>query len=248
MRSEPVGDGDRWRTPLQHPPLPKQEVHVWQVDLDLSPAYIDLLTASLSPDERDRADRFRFAQDRSRFIAARGQLRAVLGRYLMRPPEEVRLSYSEYGKPRLENDASLYFNISHSQSLALFAFTQCGAVGVDVERIRYDASLDQVARTVFAPGEIETLHAAASEERAFLFFRYWTGKEACVKAVGAGLSLPLTGFQICLESDRVEWLHSPDARPEGFPDRIQALAPAPGYAAALAVAGAVRPLTLWRME
>ncbi len=146
---------------------------------------------SLSPGERERAARFRFAQDRRRFEVSRGLMRQALGRWLGLAPTEVAIGYGTHGKPRVRGGPS--FNVAHSGPWVLMALAEEGRVGVDVEVVRPLADLEEVAARVFHPEERAELSAAGADERARLtpFYRLWTRKEALVKALGGGLSLPL---------------------------------------------------------
>src|SRR5215218_8741506 len=89
----------------------------------------------LAPDEHLRAGRFRRAGDRAAYVACRGVLRALLGRFLGRDPASLRFSYGAHEKPFLE-DGGCVFNVSRSGGLALIAIAASGAIGVDVERLR----------------------------------------------------------------------------------------------------------------
>jgi phosphopantetheinyl transferase len=102
----------------------------------------------LSPDQRERADRFHFEMDRRRGVIGRGYLRLLLGRIL-----DLRFEYDEFGKPGLipKRAPQLQFNLSHSGGLILIAIAMGRAVGVDVERIRTDLDPDQIAARFFQP-------------------------------------------------------------------------------------------------
>jgi 4'-phosphopantetheinyl transferase len=193
-----------------------KEVHSWSVRLDVAP---DDYSATLADDERARSARLRFEHDRRRFIVARGALRTLLGRYLGIHPAAIRFVYNSYGKPELSPDLSsgLRFNLSHSADLALIAIAADAAVGVDVEQIRPQP--DAAA--------IGSLHL---NDQAF--FRWWTRKEAYVKARGEGLELDAA---------------SPDpAPPRGW--TLHPLHPAPGYVGALAIEGSGWRLRQWQWE
>jgi hypothetical protein len=117
---------------------------------------------TLSDDERARAQRFVFDRDRSRFTVARGVLRNILGRYLQRPPSSIRFGYGPHGKPHLEAPPNqllptLRFNVSHSADLVLIAVAHDREVGVDVEQIRTDFALDELARRFFSQEEVAAI-------------------------------------------------------------------------------------------
>src|SRR5581483_8134203 len=114
----------RWPTAPRDLELGESDVHIFFITLDLFPRRMKQLAATLSEDEQIRASRFHFERDRNRFIAARGQLREILGRFLEIPPSQIVFSYGERGKPHLAdaiNGKFLHFNLSHSEGLGLIA-------------------------------------------------------------------------------------------------------------------------------
>jgi 4'-phosphopantetheinyl transferase len=182
--------------------LGDDEVHVWRVDLNAAVANPSRWEQVLSPDERERAARFRFEKDRLHFSAARSWLRMVLGRYLDSDPGGLRFRYAEKGKPSLDpsQEASrLTFNISHSGGVALFAFTRGRELGIDVERVRRDFNTDAIAQRFFSAAEQARLLVLPADQRPEAFFRCWTRKEAYIKARGEGLSLPLHQFDVSIK-------------------------------------------------
>jgi 4'-phosphopantetheinyl transferase len=213
------------------PVLVADEVHVWSASLDGdSKAY----WPSLAEDERAAALRFRFDVHRNRYIVGRGLLRRILGHYLGREPGELRFRYGRYGKPSL---SGLAFNVSHADSLALYAVARDGEVGVDVERLQNKPAEEGVAERFFSPGEVETLRSLPREEQARAFLACWTRKEAFIKARGNGLSLALDSFDVTLGPDdtpaltRTAWSAS-EPRRWSLVDLSERF---PGYVAALAV-------------
>jgi 4'-phosphopantetheinyl transferase len=161
-------------------------VHSWCISLDVGPEAYARLHAILADDERDRSTRLRFERDRRRFVIARGTLRDLLGRQLGADPRELRFVYNAFGKPELSPDfgSRLRFNVSHSADRALIAITTDRNVGVDLECIRADFDYTEISRSCFSAEELDHLNAAPSPET---FFRYWTRREAYVKARGEGL-------------------------------------------------------------
>jgi len=201
--------------------IPAAEVHVWRAWLDVSAGLLGQLEASLSPDERERAARFRFVKDRDRFVAARGILRDILARYLGANAAALRFRYEAAGKPALADSSELRFNASHSHGLALYAVATERDVGIDIELIRPRVAEEKIAERFFRPAEAASLRTLPKEKQAEAFFRIWTRKEAYIKAVGTGLSMPLDSFD--------------PAEVPGW--EVRDLDPDPRYRAALAVEG-----------
>ena len=193
-----------------------KEVHTWTVRLDVPSETWARLYATLSQDERDRSARFRFARDRLRFVAARGTLRALLGRYLRTRPGRIRFAYNAFGKPELTPafGSRLRFNLSHSAGLGLIAITTDAAIGVDLECIRAHPDYPEIARSVFSAAEVDELDRLPSDLYPQGFLSCWTKKEAHVKARGEGLG-----------------------GSDGTPTGAVTFQPAPGYIGAVAVEG-----------
>ena len=173
--------------------------------------YHEELASLLSSDERDRAERFHFNRDCSRFTTTRAALRLLIGKYLSASPQEITFAYSGYGKPRLSDDVGFQFNVSHTKDMAMFAFTRIGEVGIDVERHRQVKMLDGMAERCLAAPQYQQFSSLTDEAKESAFFRFWTRKEAVIKAVGLGLSQPLKDFDVSfLEGEeasllRAEW-------------------------------------------
>ncbi|MCL5670567.1 MAG: 4'-phosphopantetheinyl transferase superfamily protein [Acidobacteria bacterium] len=239
-----------WRSLPETLMLGSDEVQVWRANLDQTPSQVQSFLHNLAADEQARAERFYFERDREHFIVARGVLRAILGGYLNRAPECLSFCYSAYGKPSLAGESDgdvIRFNVSHSHGIALYAFTRGTAVGIDLERIRFDLAVAEVAGQFFSPQEVAMLRTLPTEEQTLAFFRCWTRKEAYIKARGEGLSLPLDQFDVSLAPGEPAAVLGTQRDPsEASRWSLQELTPAPGFVAALAVAGHDWRLTCWQ--
>jgi len=227
--------------------LDADQIHVIVVDLDEPPRPLDALEATLETDERERAARFRFPRDASRFAAGRGLLREMLGRYLGEEPDRIVFTYGATGKPRLAGGgAGLGFNVSHSGSLALFAVGRCDRIGIDIELIRPVDDADQIATRCFSPRERTTFRALEPARRLDGFFNCWTRKEAYVKALGEGLTHALDRFDVSLTPGcPAELLRIDDDTPDAPPWTLDDLRPQAGYVGALAVPGRALRVSRW---
>lgn len=172
-------------------------VQVYWADMDAAAAMLPRCAALLGTDERERADRYRFARDRDRYIGRRAALRLLLGQYLGRAPAALRFTANAYGKLALA-DGATEFNVSHSRGLALFAMSHAIAVGCDIEFHDRSFVADNIPERLFSPAEIGELRAFAGADQTAAFFDCWTRKEAFIKARGLGLSLPLDSFDVSL--------------------------------------------------
>jgi len=187
-----------WTSPPQTPSLKRGAVDVWRIALDQEDHALYDFRRMLEQDELDRAGRFHFDKHRRHFVVARGFLRSVIARYLETQPQALRFVYGAYGKPALESEHGLRFNLSHSNEVALLAVTLDADLGVDVEHIRADFASEDIAQRFFSRAEVEIFNSLPHEERVAAFFRCWTRKEAYIKAIGKGLSQALDEFDVTL--------------------------------------------------
>jgi 4'-phosphopantetheinyl transferase len=239
-----------WPSPPARLSLESAEVHVWLAKLDQPTEILRALHHLLSPDEIARAERFHFRKHREHFTVARGVLRTILGGYLSVEPSQLRFAYSAYGKPALvgiKDQPTLRFNLSHSHELALYGFTLGREIGLDLEYRREDFATGRIAEQFFSAREVEMLRALPTQLRTEGFFNCWTRKEAYIKAVGLGLSLPLDQFDVSLSPfEPAALLRTGVDEREAARWSLKALTTAEGYSAALAVEGHDWQLKCWR--
>lgn len=202
-----------WETVTLIPKLDANRVDVVAVSLDFEPQSLERLERLLSSDELSRANRFVYAEHRRRFVACRGVLRSFLGSHLDLDPASINLKTEKHGKPRLADPGSLdiRFNLTHSRELAVFAFALSREVGIDIEEIRQDRDIDEIAARYFSRRERSELAAVSPRDGVHAFFRCWTRKEAYLKARGDGLSVPLDSFDVTVLRDAPLVLFAQDA-------------------------------------
>ena len=238
-----------WPVSSAVPRLETQAVHVWAAPLSLATEQIEALESLLSSDELERADRFRFPHLRSRYVAARGSLRVLLGRYLEREPAALEFNYSSRGKPDLKGQGAepLHFNLAHSHDLALIAVTRAAPVGVDVEWIRPMRDADGIATRFFSARESESLRSVPAAEQDAAFFSLWTRKEAWLKATGDGISESLSKFEVTfLSADEPRVLAIAGDPAAGAAWSLCALNPGADFVGALAIQTPSVHLQCWR--
>lgn len=243
-----VADG---RTATRRPTLDADEAHVWWLGVGGSDRANDHVRRCLSPDEVARAGRFVRGSDGRRYADTRGALRLILGGYLGVDPGKLAFQTNEFGKPELTEPLSgehIEFNVSHSDSLALIGVSVGRRIGVDLERIRFDTSLEQVAAYFLSATEQAALSALSPEARTRAFFDVWVRKEAYVKGRGEGLSLPLQRFSVSLHPEGpamiANSIHPEDVSRWSLYD----LGPAGDYAAAAAVEGDIERIRSFDMR
>ncbi len=196
--------------------LAENQVDIWKIYLA---GHIDSVQRSrllLSPDEIQRADQFYFEIHRRRFTVCRSAMRQILGLYGGLAPGKLTFSYGPKGKPELSGaleQSGIRFNLAHSKDLALLAVAQGLALGVDIEFINSEFAVEEIAERFFSTREVGHLRTVPSSEKTGAFFACWTRKEAYVKALGGGLSVPLDSFEVTVGSGTPPALLHVDADP-----------------------------------
>lgn len=169
---------------------PAVGLELWRIDLRFQPSPV--MQAWLSPQERARSARFVFERDRRRFEAAHAALRQLLATRLGSTPQELEFREAQHGKPALDetrHPRRCAFNLSHSDDEAIVAIADDGEIGVDVEVFRPMPDAETLARRNFSEEECTELEATDRALRDLAFLTAWTRKEACLKAIGSGLSI-----------------------------------------------------------
>jgi len=182
--------------------LPREQVHVWEIELGLSPNDVAYLQSTLSQQELQTANRYTAQLHRDRSIVAHGALRNLLSRYTEQSPQDLHFTLSASGKPTLMGlggDSHVHFNLSHSANRALIAIATGVPVGVDIERIDPSTDVLAVAERFFSSTELEALRAATPPAQLQQFFQIWVCKEAYVKARGEGILDRLSSFSVSVE-------------------------------------------------
>jgi 4'-phosphopantetheinyl transferase len=173
----------RGLTPIDAP----APFELWLADLQSQPNGQQL--AALSGSERERAARFVFPRDQHRYLAAHCALRYLLAARTAISAELLEFHEGPFGKPSLGNECGCAFNMSHSEDVALIAIADAGEIGVDVEMLRPMPDAMALAQQNFSAAEYAELAATEPENQALAFLLGWTRKEACLKAIGSGLSI-----------------------------------------------------------
>jgi 4'-phosphopantetheinyl transferase len=189
-----------WAPGPERPELPEGAVDVWRAELG---SVDERLAELLCEEERARAERLLNERTRVLWTRSRGLLRTLLGRYLEADPHALRFVEDPRGKPSLgapaggsppgepagaKGGASVSFNLSHSHTLALYAFSRNAPVGIDVEADRHPIDELAIAARMLGADAAAHLRAMTDQgERRREFLRAWTRYEAELKCLGAGI-------------------------------------------------------------
>lgn len=229
-----------WRSVRAVPQLGQGEVHVWRDALGM-PSPWDSGEA-LSAEELTQAQRMSAPGRRDTFTRGRGLLRFLAGSYLGMAPAAVPIRLLPLGKPviHLPGDSQLAVSLAHSGATLAVAATRVGDIGVDIES--EDPSVDRraIARRFFSKGEAAALEELPESAQLAGFFALWVRKEALLKAVGEGLSVPLSGVELAVAPGGAPAiLRLPMVFGEPSSWTLEGIAIGPGMAGAIAVHGQV---------
>lgn len=187
--------------------------------------------------ERARASRLSRPRDRVAFVSTRATLRRVIGKYLGRPPAQIRFARTRFGKLQIAEPCgpdTFDFSVSHSDDLSLVAVGP-GRIGIDIEAIRPLDDLMAIAAKVFDPQVLSCLRTLPPQEVEPFFFHCWTAGEAVAKATGLGIAGLGGRFPVKLDGRTpCPGVADSSFRPSGGRWRLAELDVDPQYAAALA--------------
>ncbi|MFC3051556.1 4'-phosphopantetheinyl transferase family protein [Kordiimonas pumila] len=223
--------------PLRH------KVIAWHLDCrSIDSLQWPQLLGLLSLSEQERADKFYFDHDRQSYIAAHAITRAVLAFYSDIQPNKIEFSASDFGKPEViirHHAARLRVNLSHTRHMVAVALTEENDIGIDIEWLgRKDSCLD-LAPTVFTHEEQAILGNTPANRQKEIFLTFWTLKEAYIKAIGKGLSLPLTDFHFNLDPLAIHFKQQHERQNIDDPESwyLKHYRPGPDHVAAIAAQG-----------
>jgi 4'-phosphopantetheinyl transferase len=105
------------------PDLLKGEIHLWTVSIGAMKDQADRLKSMLSEEEKRKVSFYKFAHTQLSYIVSQAVLRMLLSSYLDVKPADVKMGAHKKGKPYLIHDRSVFFNISNSYDLCVYAFS-----------------------------------------------------------------------------------------------------------------------------
>lgn len=223
-----------------------QTVHIWVIDLNITEDEISFLKNVLSEDEIIKASKFRFQKDKNCSIITRGALRILSSKYLDLKPEDIVFEYGEFGKPDFKMNTKLKFNISHSGDMAIIGFVLHDDIGVDIEHMKSDFDVLDIASNYFSNSEIDSLKKLPIENYVKGFYRCWTLKESFIKAKSLGLSFPLDSFSVSIDSDEeTELLETKWSKKEKDLWKLFTFYPKENYIGAVSIKGKIKSINYY---
>ncbi len=180
-------------------PLSELEVF-YGITKDLSSTRLDLVNY-LTRDEKLRADKFRFTEDRDTYILCHGLLRSILSKKLKKNPSEAVFITDKNNKPGLVGNP-LYFNITHNRDAFAFAISKHFYVGIDIENADQNIEFIPIINSYFGNEECKFILESQSDAQN-RFFLLWTRKEALLKALGTGIAIDLTQIEVSKNKNKI---------------------------------------------
>lgn len=242
----------QWQVWPEKIQLRKQHVYLIRCLIPIVATHYNQYWQSLNREEQARAKRFYFAKDRIQSVCARGILRQILARCLAASPVDICLQTTTYGKiflPEKDNSISLEFNLSHTHDCIVYALTLTHPIGIDVEYPKDNIDYTGIAERFFSPLEQHQLAQLSSEQKYKGFYNAWTRKEAYIKAIGEGLSHPLTAFDVSLMPGEEARLLRLEKEPNELAQwTLQDFSPFPDYFAAFATKQWVDEICYWEVR
>jgi 4'-phosphopantetheinyl transferase len=209
--------------------IQNQDVHLWSVDSRIYDKQKNYSEYFLDKNEQLRAQKFRFKKDHDLFVTGRYLTKILMAYYTNCCPENVKIIAETFGKPT--TDLDLFFNLSHSGERLLLGFSN-SSIGVDIEREDPRVDTESVGKSNFSETEFKILMNAPDENKISTFFEIWTKKESLIKAIGKGLSISLTNFNVTTQNGKVSWnLPSEDVYGDWYVQKFEGIE---GYKSAFA--------------
>lgn len=214
-------------TGIAVPDLRKGEIHLWTVSIDALKNQVKQLESLLSEEEKKKKSFYKFEHTQLSYVVSQAVLRMLLASYLDIKPGDVKLGAHKKGKPYLIHDRSVFFNISNSFDLCVYAFSGDAEVGIDLEKIRDLPDLDQMIEKNLTRRERKYL-VKDPDHKLNLFFRFWTFKESYLKAIGEGMRLSPENLEFSMQDgainlrsvnygfDGTEWQFQEFSRPGSY--------------------------------
>ncbi len=175
---------------------PEHQLEIWHIPTVMEHAVLQSLQNWLSAVELQRAQRIHDEVNRNTYITTHAAMRLILAMHLHIQPAAIGYTQNTHGKPQLEHDRPIHFNLSHTHAYALLALSPVCQVGIDIEIIKPSRDTLAIARRFFSADEYSWLSQADPQYRNALFYQLWCHKEACLKAGGQGLKGGLASFSL----------------------------------------------------
>ncbi|WP_186577943.1 4'-phosphopantetheinyl transferase family protein [Aquibacillus kalidii] len=170
------------------------EMYVCKLPEKRSTRDVEELLPYLSKERMERIRKFKFLDDQFRSVIGDLVIHYMFAVHHGEKLNDDRVKHNHYGKPFLPDIPTFHFNISHSGEWVACAVHQ-SPVGIDLEQLK-PIDVD-FAKSVFTKNEFRNI--AQHADQTYAFYQTWTAKESVVKAIGEGLSYPLSSFEVIVQ-------------------------------------------------
>lgn len=171
--------------------MDNHHITIWQGEINGdendAPAYWNMLEAH----EQQQAALISNPATRLSYIEIHARLRLMLADTINSRPELLRIVKGEFGKPYLADYPELAFNLSHTANKFVIVTGFHHELGADIEYCKPRITLPALVEKCFAEEEQDYWQQLPDQEKTEIFYRFWTRKEAYVKAIGSGIALGL---------------------------------------------------------
>lgn len=171
-------------------------VKIWFGEISISEADYPYQLSLLNENEQRQAENFKNDPLRRRYVANRAKLREILAHVVDCNPANLRIEIAQHGKPYLADYPEIDFNLSHTGNNIAVAIGRRCQVGIDIELCKTRSSLSALVEKCFDREEKNYWQQLPESLKTQEFYRFWTRKEAFVKATGRGIALGLTSCVI----------------------------------------------------
>lgn len=178
---------------------------LWMSTFDIRPKLINAWYNRLPSEEKQRADSFRFHDDRSEYVAAHILLRKSISLLTQQTQKDAPIFRDSSGKPRVKTEdtkKNIEISLTHTRGMVMIAICSDGEVGIDVENSKRLVT-DEIRRFLCSEDEYLELSLLPGEKENRYCIDLWTMKESLVKSTGQGLRAKFSSMSCALLPPRL---------------------------------------------
>lgn len=194
---------NEWLEILSNPP--SQSCHIillklsnqYRLDMDI----IHRFDQILSTEEITKCRALKFETDQLRFIMSRLLLRFVASSATEKSLESIQFIHPPMSgmPPKIDNKTNL--SLSRSGAYIACAVNSFGQIGIDIEYQREIDDLNSMAKSMLTDTEYEHFKKDSLHSKRHTFLKYWTAKEAALKAYETGFSISPKHAHVTLNNE-----------------------------------------------
>ena len=161
------------------------------------------LTILLSQDEKNITASLKEPVEVRHFVMRRSFQRSFMQKVTgwQGPLSQIPMHHSRDERAACALVPQLSLSFSSSGNIAMAAATHQRQTGIDIERLRAIDNAEALSTRFFNPLESAYLHSLVKQQQGLEFLRFWTIKEACLKAMGKGIVHGLETFVVSVNAE-----------------------------------------------